>query len=182
MKKLASYLLVVLLLLNVMGFYGVFVGLKYKHSVELNQRLDQSQYGEFETVTLKVPLTIPYYGDTQYERVSGEIEHEGEFYRLVKQKYEKDTLYIVCIKDTETKRIKQALADYVKNFSEHSSDNATTTVPSFIKDYINADFSFMLSSEGWKQEIQFGLTEQKVKSIPLNFISPPPEALTGQNS
>lgn len=175
-------MLVLLLLLNVMGYYGVFVGLKYKHSVNINQQLDGSGEAEFQSVTLKVPLTIAYYGDTQYERVSGEIEYNGEFYRLVKQKYEKDTLYIVCIKDVESKRIKQALADYVKNFSEHTSDNPAKTVPSFIKDYITNEFTYSISSTGWKRDIQFGLTEQKVKSIPLTFISPPPEALTGQNS
>src|SRR5687767_15064229 len=115
MKKLTSYVLVLILLLNVMGYYGIFIGLKYSHSTSINQKLDDLQYNESHTVTLKVPLTIPYYGDTEYQRVSGEIEHGGEVYRLVKQKYEKDTLYIVCIRDVQGKRIKQALADYVKN-------------------------------------------------------------------
>ena len=34
-----------------------------------------------------------------YERVNGEFEHNGEFFKLVKQKLENDTLNIVCIKD-----------------------------------------------------------------------------------
>lgn len=176
MKKLTAYALVLLLLLNVMGYYGVFIGLKYSHSASINQRLDDAQYDESHTVTLKVPLSIPYYGDTDFQRLSGEIEHNGEIYRLVKQKYEKDTLYIVCIKDVESKRIKQALTDYVKNFSEHSSDQPSKTVPSFIKDYITADFSFGPATTGWTRDIPFGLTEQKVKTIPLTAISPPPEA------
>jgi hypothetical protein len=176
MKKLTSYVLVLILLLNVMGYYGIFIGLKYSHTASINQKLDDLQYNESHTVTLKVPLTIPYYGDTEYQRVSGEIEHGGEVYRLVKQKYEKDTLYIVCIRDVQGKRIKQALADYVKNFSEHSSENTLKTIPSFIKDYISTEFSFLSSSAGWNRDIPFGLTEQKVKNIPLTFISPPPEA------
>lgn len=179
MKKLTSYVLVLLLLLNVMGYYGVFIGLKYSHTASINQRLDDSQYDESHTVTIKVPLSIPYYGDTEYQRVSGEIEHRGEVYTLIKQKYEKDTLYIVCIKDLESKRIKQALADYVKNFSEHSGDNALKTVPSFIKDFITTEFTFSQLSAGWGRDIPFGLTVQKVKSIPLTFISPPPESLAG---
>jgi hypothetical protein len=176
MKKITAHLLVLLLLLNVMGYYGVFLGLKYQHSAQINQKLDDLTTHGFKSVTLKVPLSIPYYGDTQYERASGEIEYGGEFYRLVKQKFEKDTLYIVCIKDVQSKRIKQALADYVKNFSEHSSNTPSKTVLSFIKDYINTGFSYGTSSNGWNRKIQFGLTEQKVKNIPLTFISPPPEA------
>jgi hypothetical protein len=182
MKKFTSYVLVMLLLLNVMGYYGVFIGLKYSHSASINQRLDDSQYDESHTVTIKVPLTIAYYNDTEYQRVTGEIEHNGEVYRLVKQKYEKDTLYIVCIKDLESKRIKQALADYVKNFTDHSSDNSLKSIPSFIKDFISTEFSFDPSNKGWTRDIPFGLTEQKVKNIPLKFNSPPPEKLSGQIS
>lgn len=176
MKKFTSYVLVLILLLNVMGYYGVFIGLKYSHTTSINRKLDNSDYNESQTVTIKVPLTIPYYGDTEYQRVSGEIEHGGEIYRLVKQKYEKDTLYIVCIKDVQGKRIKQALADYVKNFSDHSNEQSVKTVPSFIKDYLTTDFSFSSASTGWNRNIPFGLTEQKVKNIPLTSISPPPEA------
>jgi hypothetical protein len=182
MKKFTSYVLVLLLLLNVMGYYGVFIGLKYSQTAEINQRLDNAAYDESQTITIKVPLSIAYYSDTEYERVTGEIEHNGEVYRLVKQKYEKDTLYIVCIKDLESKRIKQALADYVKNFTEHSSDNAVKSVPSFIKDFINTEFSMSPSENGWTLDIPFGLTEQKVKNFALDFNSPPPEKLSGQIS
>ena len=56
MKKITAYLLILLLLLNVMGYYGVFVGLKYSHSASINQQLDDFRYEEYETVTLKVPV------------------------------------------------------------------------------------------------------------------------------
>lgn len=176
MKKLTAHLLVLLLLLNVMGYYGVFMGLKYQHTSDLTQRLDDSDT-ELATVTLKVPLTVPYYGDTKYERVNGEIEHNGEFYRLVKQKFEKDTLYIVCVKDFRSKQIKQALKDYVKNFSEHSSDVPNTkNLPGFIKDFINSEFSISSSNTGWSYDFQFGLTESLFDTISLTSNSPPPEA------
>lgn len=176
MKKVAAHLLILLLLLNVMGYYGVFIGLKYSHNVRLNAQLDNLQYDHSETVTLKVPITIPYYGNTNFERVTGEIEHEGEFYKLVKQKYESDTLYIVCIKDEHSQRIKQALSDYVKNFSEHSADGMLKTAPSFIKDFVSPTFCFSSASQGWQLNIQFGLTEQRVKEVVRVSISPPPEA------
>jgi hypothetical protein len=79
-----------------------------------------------ETVTLKVPVAIPYLQNTDFERVNGEFEHNGEFFRLVKQRFASDTLYIVCIKDTRSKHIKQALAEYVKTFSDHP---VTSTSP-----------------------------------------------------
>ncbi|MEO7990347.1 MAG: hypothetical protein ABI663_12450 [Chryseolinea sp.] len=157
MKKLIAIFLVCLLLFNALGFVGLFMGLHYKTSQDLVQRLDNRDYSDSETVTLKVPMAIPYHIDSEeFERVDGEIEHQGEFYRLVKQKLVKDTLYIVCIKDMASKRLKQALADYVKTFtdkpsnSNHQSINITST---FIKDYIAQSFSVEFSSAGWTQEV-----------------------------
>jgi len=121
-KKIVSILLIFLLLFNALGFYGLFIGLRYKSKLDLVRRLDKQQYSEDETITLKIPISIPYQMGTEYERIDGEIEHHGEFYRMVKQKLESDTLYIVCIKDHESKRIKQALTDYVKTFTDEPVD------------------------------------------------------------
>jgi len=135
MRKLLSIVLSLLLLMNVLGYYGVFMGLHYKNSQDLMQRFDANDYGEQETVTLKVPLALPYAADeTQFERVDGELEHQGEFYRLVKQRLYQDTLYMVCYKDSQSKRIKQALADYVKTFTDKPADAKSSgkTLQTFI--------------------------------------------------
>jgi hypothetical protein len=180
MKKLTAHLLIMLLLLNVLGYYGIFMGIKYQHTTELNHRFDESSFDEFETITIKIPLAIPYYNNTDFERVNGEIEHNGEFYRLVKQKYEKDTLHIVCVRDFKSESIKQALTDYIKTFSEHSSDGKTTqTAPGFIKDYITTHFDMTTSAEGWKSDIRFGLTDKMLISFSPTLTSPPPEFLSG---
>ena len=96
-------------------------------------------------------MTLPYHLDSEYERVDGEIEHDGEFYRLVKQKLEKDTLYIVCIKDHDSKRIKQALADYVKTFTDKPVDakHQGKFSASFIKDFLPTSIEITPASAGW---------------------------------
>ena len=133
------------------------MGLQFKTKQELVQRLDNLDYSDDETVTMKVPMAIPYHIDSEeYERVDGEIEHRGEFYRLVKQRLVKDTLYIVCIKDQESKRLKQALADYVKTFTDkpsNSNHHQTNIASTFIKDYLPQAFAVEQSSFGWIQEV-----------------------------
>jgi hypothetical protein len=176
MKKVFSFFLLLLLLLNVMGYYGVFLGMKYRNTLEIMQRLDATAYNNPEAITLKLPLSIPYYGSTEFERVDGEIEHHGEFYRLVKQKFENDTLYVVCIRDIQQKRIHQALAQYVESFSEQSSANNVTTVPSFIKDYVPSSFSLGITSGGWSLSIAYRTAENPTFSTYLSTIYPPPEA------
>ncbi|MGC1240132.1 MAG: hypothetical protein WA874_01025 [Chryseosolibacter sp.] len=175
MKKVVSICLVALLLLNVMGYYGVFLGLRYRNTQEFIQRLDAEAYNNSETLTLKIPLSIPYYGETEFVRVDGEIEHAGEFFRLVKQKYEKDTLHIVCIRDTRRQNIQNALKDYVETFATHSTDpTQVKSVPSFIKDYVSATFKLDASASGWCLMLTHPAAKEFNQDPYLSATVPPP--------
>src|SRR5215216_1584460 len=105
MKKLLSIALLSLFLLNVIGYYAVFLGLQYRNGVAIKTSLDSDGYDESKLQVVKIPLTIPYMNDDDdFERVDGKFEHEGSVYRLVKQKYAKDTLSVVFLNDTEHMR------------------------------------------------------------------------------
>ena len=177
MKKIIAIFLVLLLLFNALGFYGLFIGLRYKNEIDLVQRLDNDQYLEEQTVTLKVPMTLPYHLDSEYERVDGEIEHDGEFYRLVKQKLQKDTLYIVCIKDQGSKRIKQALADYVKTFTDKPADAKHTGkfLTNFIKDFLPTSVGISSASAGWTHVVSSAEIIDSFNSRSIAVVSPPPQ-------
>jgi hypothetical protein len=177
LKRLIAIFLILLLLFNALGFFGLFVGLRYKTANDLVERLDNQQYLEEETVTLKVPMTIPYHLDSEYERVDGEIEHNGEFFRLVKQKLEKDTLYIVCIKDQDSKRIKQALADYVKTFTDKPVDakQQGKYSVSLIKDFLPTSTEITPASAGWNYCITLVDKLDSFSSRSLAVVSPPPQ-------
>jgi len=156
LKRTIAILLVALLLFNALGFYGLLAGLRYKSTLDLVQRLDKQQYSQAETFTIAVPIAIPYQQSSEYSRVDGEIEHNGEFYRLVKQKFENDTLFIVCIKDHESKRIKQALADYVKTFTDKPIDAKHTSSGgiTFIKDFLPTSINISHASQGWNYSVE----------------------------
>jgi len=163
-------------LFNALGFYGILVGIQYQSGRALETRLDQEQYDPSETVTLKFPIALPYYiDDASYERVDGEVEHKGEFYRLVKQKRERDTLYIVCIKDHDGKRIAEALSDYVKTYTAKPAD-AKQSVKSFslIKDFISTVTTVQCASAGWGHDFEFAFSTARYASIPAMHNSPPP--------
>jgi hypothetical protein len=159
-----------------MGYYGVFLGMQYKNTRDIALRLDTQDFSERETITFKVPLAIPYMEDKAYERANCEIEHNGEFFRLVKQKYENDTLYIVCIKNTERKEIKKALADYVYSFTDKPVEpgGQTKTIPSFIKDYLPTEFRLESSVAGWSNALSFEHFAESTASLYLPIHSPPP--------
>ena len=177
LKKLIAIFLVLLLLFNALGFFGLFIGLRYKSALDLVERLDKQEYLDEETVTLRIPMTLPYHLDSEYERVDGEIEHNGEFYRLVKQKLQKDTLYIVCIKDYGSKRITQALADYVETFTDKPIDAKSTgkLFTSFIKDFLPTSIEISPASAGWNYAVSSADIIDSFSSRSIAVVSPPPQ-------
>jgi hypothetical protein len=178
LKTAISIFLVVLILFNIMGFYGLLVGLRFKAKHDISRRLDADQYRSEETMTLRVPLAIPYYsGSEDFERVDGEIEHQGEFYRLVKQRIVHDTLFIICIKDPKSKHIKQALADYVKTFTDKpiSKSSKGKGQITFAKDYLPVLFSLSDGSDGWNRAVNWLSTSDFYQNRSIPIIGPPPK-------
>jgi hypothetical protein len=179
LKKLTAIFFALLVLFNALGFYGLLVGLQYKTRLDMVQRLDNEQYKATETVTFRFPLALPYHIDKKvFERVDGEIEHHGEFYRLVKQKLERDTLYIVCIKDNDSKRIHHALTDYVKTFTDkpiNAKQNAKF-LGGFMKEFLPSSISISTSSTGWDHAVTFSMgNHNDFNTLSLAVVSPPPQ-------
>ncbi len=179
MKRSLTIVLLALFLLNVLGYYGIFMGLQFRNEQEMKALFDDHNFLPQEEITIKVPISVPYAtSSTEFTRVDGEFEHQGEMFRMVKQRYINDTLFIVCIKDNTSKEIKQALADYVKTFTDKPSSEKsnTKTVKNFLKDYISC--ATVLQSEvlGWSNELSQTTNTSIYESLTIRLNSPPPKA------
>ncbi len=167
-----------LFLLNVLGYYGLFMGLELANQREMQSLFDDHNFVPEQEITIKVPITIPYATDSrEFTRVDGEFEHEGEVYRMVKQRYISDTLYIVCVKDNTSKEIKQALADYVKSFTDKPSSEKgnTKNVQSFIKDYISCSTVLQSIENGWHNVLNYPGHTSVFESLVIQLNTPPPK-------
>jgi len=177
-KRGFTIFLLTLFLLNVLGYYGVFLGLQVNNTRAMQARFDNDNYAQVHEITLKVPITVPYLNDSRdYVRVDGEFEYEGEVYRMVKQRYRSDTLSIVCVKDNTSKKIKQALTDYVKTFSDKpvgEKGNSKKT-QNFIKDYVTTTTELQLHHDGWNNSITGSVHLSKYQSVGIQHNTPPPK-------
>jgi hypothetical protein len=147
----------------------------------MNQRLEAEDYQQDETVTIKIPLTVPYYAAGQdYERITGSFEHQGEFFKLVKQRLERDTLYVVCIKDHQEKRIVNAMTDFVKlsNDLPLSSQKTLKLLSSLIKDFISRTTTHESSNQGWYMTLVFVPFHVNLRATDTPVFSPPPDFLS----
>ena len=137
-------------------------------------RIAKEAYKADEMVTFKLPFIQPYAPlDGKFEAASGLIEHDGQFYRLIKQKLEADTLYVVAIKDVGEKMVSGYISDFVKNSSAASDTKAFKLISEFTKDYVASAAILVVSRNGWSYDLAPTLMSASFLSID-NFVETPP--------
>jgi hypothetical protein len=177
MKRTVSVLLLMVFLFNVGGYYIVFWGISHQADRVLTAKLDAHLYSEEETIELKIPVTLPYpLQSREFERIDGKFEHQGQHYKLVKHKLEKDTLYVVCIRDYEQKKIASTLNDYTRMANDlPASKKAITFLSKLLKDFESTDKNTMIHQAGWCRDIQLHVKPFELLTSTARISSPPPE-------
>jgi hypothetical protein len=80
MKKVATLAILIVFLLNSVGFYGILIGLQFKFASEVNKQLDEDQYSASEAITFSVPMAIPYSIEEQdFHRVTVSLSIKAKF-------------------------------------------------------------------------------------------------------
>ncbi|MFT3846308.1 MAG: hypothetical protein QM725_14730 [Lacibacter sp.] len=86
-----------------------------KQRIAIEQRLDKNEYDEAALFEIKVSLSIPYLNDwVDFERVDGELEHQGIHYKYVKRKIENGFLIVKCIPNESKARLVNAKDAFFK--------------------------------------------------------------------
>ena len=155
------------------------MGLRYQSNREIKEKLDSEAYVTNETLSIKIPYTLPYQIDwKEYERVDGEFDHNGEFYKLVKHKLERDTLYVVYIKDHRETDLFKSLVDFVQASADNPvSQKTIALIKTLVKDYIPTSNTLHVASMGWCKANRFSTGEYQVILTASTVFSPPPEIL-----
>jgi hypothetical protein len=180
MKRAFSIFFLVLFLFNVGGYYFVYWALQSRAKKDLVQRLDVDNFPTSDLIIISVPMSLPYPLQQQsgYERVDGEFEYQGEYYRLVKQRLENDTLYMVCIKDQGKKKLVKVLNEY-STFANNLPQGANHTLDMFaklFKDYTPNTLTQVSAGNGWSLDIPFAEIQITLFNLERPVNSPPPRA------
>jgi len=157
----------------------VFWGFRYQAKKDLLHRLDAENYSTSDVVVISMPIALPYPLKQQgYQRVNGEFEYQGEYYSMVKQRLENDTLFMVCIKNHQEKKLVSALNEYT-NLVNSLPANAQRAVDLFgklFKDYTTSSLVYISAGNGWCASIQFAEPEFSTLQHNYPVLSPPPKA------
>ena len=125
MKKLASILLLGILLFNWCGYRWVINIVQQQADTKLEAQLDRDEYDEAQLIEIKVPVNMPYQTDwAGFERYDGEIEVNGIHYKYVKRKVQDGQLVLKCIPNHTRQRLESAKEDLFKISNDLQQDNA----------------------------------------------------------
>ena len=156
----------------------MFWGLRFETDQKLTARLDADLYDRGATVEIKIPVTLPYPIYTEgFKRVDGRFEHKGEFYKLVKHKFQNDTLYIICIRDHETRELVSTMTDYVRLTQTFpaSNEKAQNFLSKLAKDFFSRIDLTVAHQAGFIADISFVELGDLFKQRALPIDSPPPK-------
>jgi len=76
-------------------------------------------------LSMEIPLQVAYMPDQDdFQESNQSFEKSGQFYRIIKQRYKKDTLEIVFVPDVEKNQLKTLVTQWVERFfSKHSDES-----------------------------------------------------------
>jgi hypothetical protein len=79
-------------------------------------RVDNNAYNEAELISIKTPIDLPYYTNSQeYERAYGSINVHGVDYEYVKRRVYNDTLELLCLPNRAKTEIQSTRDEFVKH-------------------------------------------------------------------
>ena len=116
MKRIASILLLIVLLFNFIGYRLVSSYMENKANNQLEAKLDNNDYDDSQLISLKIPVThLSYYNNSsQFERVDGQIEVNGVQYKYVKRRIYNDSVELLCIPNQTAMSLRSAKDEFFK--------------------------------------------------------------------
>ena len=160
----------------------MFWALRIQANQEISIRIEANQFKDDEVISLKIPMTLPYLmGDGSYRSVTGEVEHHGEFYKLIKQKQDGDTLVIVCVKNQVKKHLVKKMIDYsnLSNDFPASSKKTQSLLSKLFKEYASFQQNKIISSQGWAiKHVSYTISSFSSVTFESAVQGPPPRYLS----
>jgi len=105
-------------------------------SHQLVYKIDKHIYQDKDLVEIKIPLRVPYFSSwSDYEPFEGEITINNSHHNYVKRKIARDTLFLLCLPNTEKDNLVAAKTNYdniVNDFDgERKDENAVKKANDF---------------------------------------------------
>ena len=180
MKHLTAILLLCILLFNLFGYRLAIYFLHTKSTNQLTAQIDKRAYKDNELISIKTPLSLPYYTNSEtYERVDGIISIEGQYYHYVKRRIFNDSLELLCLPNPTKAKLDRIETEFSKSVLDGSATEGTTKKTTVIKPVLPEFCEHnLVITEAQSINFQFIFYSSYTFYIPeaeLSVATPPPD-------
>lgn len=133
----ASIFLLMLLLYNAFGYYGLLA-----YEMNRSRQIQLMELPEDAFTIIKIPVALYLHAEnTDFEYLNEAITHNEKTYNLIKKRIQNDTLQLYTLRNQQHEQVISQFRNYVKNhiaLEKNTPQNNTTKqmLQSFLKDYI----------------------------------------------
>ena len=173
MKKLASLLLITVLLYQAGGFALQFLN-------KTSSEISSEEITQLDKVVLKLPISLPYNESKWQEpqQVEGQLQKGDAFYQMVEQKMEGDTLYTTMVANHSARESFLELAEMVdqhlQNDSPKHDHSKSSLINLLVKEYCDSKQTFVLYIMDWSSvDVNFSTPSYALSTYTSELFSPP---------
>ena len=160
------------------GYYIFYLTVDSQYEDSWKNKVEYNKLDPSILQTKSIPITFAYQADQEeFQPVLEVFEMEGKVYRILQQRYAKDTLHIVYIDDHATRQMKNSLRDWVNTLTQKPTSSKNQTVwEGFEKNYMPYHLDFSLISKSRIEKVYRAFSNPEFIPPFIETITPPPKA------
>lgn len=172
MKKLAALLLITVLLYQAGGFALQFLN-------QSSEEISSEEIAQLDKVVVKLPISLPYSQNWEEpKKIEGSVQKGDDFYQMVEQKMEGDTLYTTMVANHSARESFLELAEMVdqhlQNDSPKHDHSKSSLINLLVKEYCDSKQTFVLYIMDWSSvDVNFSTPSYALSTYTPELFSPP---------
>lgn len=178
MRKFAAIVLLLVFFLYHLGYYGFYLAITHQFDQQWHTKVYEDKLIGEELLHAAIPLSIPYQPDQpEYKPVSAKLEIDGNYYRIVRQKYVQDTLHVIYVNDIVQQDLKQSMNEWLASIYQKpvSDSQGLQFWKVLAKDFIIDDFWQFVEPQRLLAEKPYASYSVTDYSFKAAVPSPPPK-------
>jgi hypothetical protein len=109
LKKAVAITLLVIHLFNMGGYALLYQYFIHRSDVQIVKQIFENKIDNRKFIEIKIPSHLPIMQDwDQYQEVVGQIQLKDAYYNYVRMKMTRDTMYFICVANTNKTRLVNA--------------------------------------------------------------------------
>lgn len=179
MRKAVAIALLLCFAIYHFGYYAFYYSYQYAIESSWQDKIYGEQSLSLEERLMEIPLSAPYMSNQEdFQATNTRFEKDGKYFRVIKQRYQNDTLQVIYVPDTARKALVSTVKSWISSLTEDAlpqDQDGKTQLKLFVKDYIESELYHLGHIGSGAVEDKIGFIFSAYMSPYSTLDSPPPQ-------